>query len=215
MNALESLRSVVKSGTHLTRQDSGQRVRGAERALSRVGRDPGKLDSKFDQDTFEAVKKFQKANDMKATGHVGPVTAKRLLEKLGHPYEGGKKSADLFVQRALDQKGDRYVFGAETNLNDKNPGVFDCSELVQWAAKQAGVNLVDGSQNQRAACRTISVQKAIHTRGALLFTDGHVAISLGDGRTIEARGSAYGVGVFSAYGRGWEEGGLIPGMKYK
>jgi hypothetical protein len=41
-----------------------------------------------------------------------------------------------------------------------------------------------------------------------------VAISLGDGRTIEARGSAYGVGIFSANGRGWTAGGLVPGMKY-
>ncbi|MEW5741886.1 MAG: peptidoglycan-binding protein [Myxococcota bacterium] len=214
MNVVKSLRSVVDTGAKLHRGDAGQRVKAAEQALKRLGRNPGAVDGRFDQDTFEAVKKFQRANGMKATGRVGAPTAKKLLAKLGHPYEGAKKSVDLFVSKALDQKGDRYVFGAETNLKDKNPGVFDCSELVQWAAAQAGINLVDGSQNQRAACKSISVEQALRTRGALLFTDGHVAISLGNGKTIEARGRDYGVGVFSAYGRGWEEGGLIPGMKY-
>jgi cell wall-associated NlpC family hydrolase len=47
------------------------------------------------------------------------------------------------VQTALAQIGDRYVFGAETNLSDANPDTFDCSELVQWAAHQAGVTVLD------------------------------------------------------------------------
>ena len=58
------------------------------------------------------------------------------------------------------------------------------------------------------------VEQALRTPGALLFRPGHVAISLGDGRTIEAKGSKYGVGIFSAHNRGWTTGGLIPGMRY-
>lgn len=46
----------------------------------------------------------------------------------------------------------------------------------------------------------MSVDDAIRTRGALLFIQTadthHVAISLGNGTTIEAKGSAYGTGVF-------------------
>ncbi|MCP3164679.1 C40 family peptidase [Myxococcus sp. QH3KD-4-1] len=122
------------------------------------------------------------------------------------------------MQKALAQKGDRYVFGAETNLNDPNPSKFDCSELVQWAAHQAGVSVPDGTMNQvpyfKQKGTTISVAEALRTRGALLYRPGHVAISLGDGRTIEARGSAYGVNIFSANGRGWTSGALIPGLKY-
>jgi hypothetical protein len=60
----------------------------------------------------------------------------------------------------------------------------------------------------------IPLEQAIRTRGALLFANGHVAISLGDGRTIEARGRAYGVGIFNARGRSFHTGALIPGMKY-
>jgi len=62
------------------------------------------------------------------------------------------------------------------------------------------------------------VSTARATRGALLFridegpSNDHVAISLGDGKTIEARGAAYGVNVFSVAGRRWTHGGLIPGL---
>ena len=42
------------------------------------------------------------------------------------------------------------------------------------------------------------------------YRPGHIAISLGNGKTMEARGKDYGVGVFSAQNRGWTAGGLIP-----
>lgn len=122
------------------------------------------------------------------------------------------------MQKALAQRGGRYVFDAETNLNDSNPSKFDCSELVQWAAHQAGVSVPDGTMNQvpyfKQKGTTISAAEALRTRGALLYRPGNVAISLGDGRTIEARGSAYGVNIFSSNGRGWTSGALIPGLEY-
>jgi cell wall-associated NlpC family hydrolase len=41
----------------------------------------------------------------------------------------------------------------------------------------------------------------------------HIAISLGDGRTMEARGRKYGVGIFdNAAGREWTAAGTIPGL---
>lgn len=129
----------------------------------------------------------------------------------------GRGTSGDFLRAALAQNGDRYVYGAETRLDDANPDTFDCSELVQWSAAQAGVEIPDGSANQRAWVRRngteISVEQALRTPGALLFRDGHVAISLGDGRTIEAKGSRYGVGVFNARGR-FTSAGLVPGMSY-
>ena len=95
-----------------------------------------------------------------------------------------------------------------------NPNAFDCSELVQWSAARAGINFVDGSANQRANSIPISVDQALNTRGALLFRDGHVAISVGDGQnTIEAKGRRHGVLVTNGRGR-FTSGGLIPGMQY-
>jgi len=68
------------------------------------------------------------------------------------------------------------------------------------------------------------VEQALKTPGALLFNfssepkpgggrpgQAHVAISLGDGRTIEARGKKYGVGTFDAGDR-FKYAAVIPGM---
>lgn len=127
-----------------------------------------------------------------------------------------------FAAIALTQKGDPYEFGAEADFSDADPPEFDCSELVQWAAARCKVQLVDGAQNQRNACQQantlLAVNDGLRTRGALLFRidegpgNDHVAISLGDGKTIEARGEAYGVNTFSAAGRDWTHAGTVPGL---
>ena len=139
-----------------------------------------------------------------------------------------ESTADRFVQAAVDQRGDRYIYGAETKMSDPNPKAFDCSELTQWAAHQAGVTIPDGAEWQYLDLKQkhslISVDEALHTKGALLFSfsfeptssgprpsHAHVAISLGNGRTIEARGRAYGVDEFSAKNR-FNYAGVIPGV---
>jgi len=144
---------------------------------------------------------------------------------IGTTQSASAKTA-AFVEAALAQNGDTYVMGHEVSLDDPNPGTFDCSELVEWAAKRVGVDITDGSWlqyldlKQRGAL--IPVEQALRTPGALLFSfseepqpggsrpsQAHVAISLGDGRTIEARGRDYGVGIFEAGDR-FEWAGVIP-----
>lgn len=132
----------------------------------------------------------------------------------------GTKSAADFVQFALNQAGDPYVFGA--NSTGADPNSFDCSSLVQWAAAQVGLSVPRNSNAQYAACDRITPAEAMTIRGALLFRpagalgkddSGHVVISLGDGRsTIEARGKAYGVGSFPITGRQLTQAGKIKGM---
>jgi cell wall-associated NlpC family hydrolase len=147
------------------------------------------------------------------------------------PVSSGTTSAtlaDAFVEVALRQAGDEYEFGAATSLTDSDPEVFDCSSLTMWAARQVGVEIQDGTWNQyldlKSQGRTMSVEEALHTKGALLFyfsdeptpgsgrpAQAHVAISLGDGRTIEAQSSEADVGVFQAGGR-FNFAGMIPEM---
>lgn len=133
---------------------------------------------------------------------------------------------ETFLEAALAQEGDAYVFGHETDVGNDNPDTFDCSELVQWAAGRAGVEMPDGSWIQYRELQgrgsALSVEEALRTPGALLFRfsddplsggrpgSAHVAISLGDGTVIEARGTKYGVGVFTAEDRGWTHAGAIP-----
>lgn len=133
---------------------------------------------------------------------------------------------------AIAQKGDRYVFGAEANAlwaAGKDPDKWDCSELIEISCLNAGVvpRVPDGAFNQYAYSRDsgmlIPVEKGITTRGACLFVgDGtgtgrnaitHVAFSLGDGTTIEARGSKWGVGSWASYHR-FNFAGLFPGINY-
>jgi peptidoglycan hydrolase-like protein with peptidoglycan-binding domain len=188
---------------------SGSAVVELQRRLLAAGYNPGPVDGIFGAQTKQAVMAFQRANGLVVDGIVGPLTWSRLL--------GTSATAESFVQRALSQAGDRYVYGAEVNLNDPNPTAFDCSELVEWAAHQVGVFMPDGTMNQIPYCQrnntVISIDQAKRTRGALLFRPEHVAISLGNGMTIEARGSAYGVGSFSA-NREWTLGALVPGLRY-
>ena len=137
-------------------------------------------------------------------------------------------SIQKMVAEALRQSGKPYRLGAEASVTDRNPRAFDCSELTEWSARRNGMVLPDGAWNQYAYCKgrgtIISVAQAIRTPGALLFVakssssgngrGNHVAISLGNGKTIEARSTKYGVGSFSAANRGWTHGGLIPGASY-
>jgi cell wall-associated NlpC family hydrolase len=130
----------------------------------------------------------------------------------------GDRTVGTFLRAALAQNGDEYEWAAGRNLNDADPDEFDCSGLVYWSLHQAGIdpNTVGGySGAQSEGTRTISVDEALRTPGALLFYDGHVAISLGDGRTIEAMGERWGVTIDEdATDRRWTHGGLIPGMDY-
>jgi cell wall-associated NlpC family hydrolase len=141
---------------------------------------------------------------------------------LGQPFDSGIHAApaddshaahpalDAFLHAAEAQVGDAYHAGATPSPNDPDPHAFDCSSLVQWAAHQAGVQLDRTAEAQYLQLKgmgsTISVEQALHTPGALLFhlphepspgeafgPNAHVAISLGDGRTVEAIGTKWGV----------------------
>lgn len=121
--------------------------------------------------------------------------------------------------------GTPYVLGAEhdTDLGFVVARALDCSELVQAALADIGVAAPDGHWVQWEWCRDqgaiVPITQAVDTPGALLFvydgsTDGHVAISRGDGSTIEARSKAWGTGNWPVQGRAWTHGALIPGIDY-
>lgn len=142
------------------------------------------------------------------------------------------------MERLLSVDGASYIFGHEVNLDDTAPWAFDCSELIEWACHQIGVSprMPDGSWYQARHTRNrglmfpypsaASIRAAVDIRGALLFRfvgdpfvggrprQAHVAVSQGDGLTIEARSATHGVGQFSALNRGWTHAGLIPGLDY-
>jgi hypothetical protein len=162
-----------------------------------------------------------------------------VSSEIGRPVTGAAdRGGDAVVHIedvllfALTLDGLPYIFGHEIAPGESNPTAADCAELVEWACRcsQVAPTVPDGSWIQCRHCNNhemiIPVEQAIDTRGALLFnfsddpftggrpSSAHVAMSLGDGTTIEARGRAWGVGTFPSRGRSWSHGGLLPGVSY-
>jgi cell wall-associated NlpC family hydrolase len=96
-------------------------------------------------------------------------------------------SADRAASYAVKMVGKPYRFGGTT------PAGFDCSGLIQYSYKQAGVNL---PRDTDGLLRTSAPLRGQHLRrGDLLFFDqegkkkSHVGIYLGDGRFVHAPSS--------------------------
>ena len=147
------------------------------------------------------------------------------LNRLAPGYADGGQvgKVQLFLQKLLSRRGGRYVLGASHGPREwANPNqmVFDCSGLQLWGMTQVGIPHKGGvAATLGRGNPQIGVSKAMSTPGAFLYrtsnpsagTSGHIAASLGNGKTIEARGRAYGVGSWGAAGR-FEGGSIHPGL---
>lgn len=131
-------------------------------------------------------------------------------------HKGTLSSAD-FVYWVLKQIGNTYRAGVQTELGADDPSVFDGSELVQWGAAQVGAFMPDMPNDQMAYMRNrgtaIGVQAAVRTRGAILWRDNYVGISLGDGRVVEEVHGRVNITGRNAVNR-FSDGGRIPGIQY-
>ncbi|RDI32568.1 cell wall-associated NlpC family hydrolase [Rhodococcus sp. AG1013] len=84
------------------------------------------------------------------------------------------------VEAARAKLGAPYVYGAA------GPDAFDCSGLVQWAYKQAGLNLPRTSYDQAAAGFAVA-QSDLRVGDVISFYGGsHSGIYAGDGNVIHA-----------------------------
>ncbi|WP_443945615.1 peptidoglycan-binding protein [Pedobacter sp. AW1-32] len=135
--------------------------------------------------------------------------------------------------------GRPYVFGAMAPKDDaKYAGAFDCAELISYGVFQVyrflyGTDIHDVKKASKADAYSgyfgvdaqklgiiISVEQAARTAGAILVrlptgsSIGHVAASQGDGKTVEAYSTKYGVIQSKVDGRRWSYGVLLPGVQY-
>lgn len=86
---------------------------------------------------------------------------------------------------ALDQVGDRYVWGGN------GPAAWDCSGLIHAAYRHAGLQV---PRTSAALARTGSrVDLASLRVGDLVHSPGHVRIYVGGGRVVHASNPARGV----------------------
>lgn len=117
---------------------------------------------------------------------------------------GGAKAA---VGAAESQVGVPYVYG------DEIPGVgFDCSGLVQWAYKQAGVDLPRTSQAQWSALKGKRVPLGQVQEGDLVFSGGadgsasspgHVGMMINGHQLIQAPHTGANVQITGYNPDGW------------
>jgi cell wall-associated NlpC family hydrolase len=94
-------------------------------------------------------------------------------------------AAQVAVDTALAQVGDRYVYGAG------GPDAFDCSGLTQYAYSAAGVSLPHSSRSQSQMGSPVSVSEL--QPGDLLFyysPTSHVAMYVGNGKMVHASTSS-------------------------
>lgn len=122
----------------------------------------------------------------------------------------GQQFASTAAEVATDVND--YVWGGRSARR------FDCSGLLIVAARSLGVPLAGWSTSIIDQCTPISVADALATPGAVVFRPGHIGVSLGDGRTAEARSkrSTPRSGVYAdrSGASDWTRGGLLPGLDY-
>ena len=135
-------------------------------------------------------------------------------------------------------RGEAYVLGAFAPKDNPNwKGPWDCAEFASWLTFQCTgvlVGCVDNSKSPSvadaysgawmrdaaASHHPISLGQAKATAGAVLVRKpapggiGHVAISRGDGSTIEAHSAKRGVTNDKVDGRHWDIAMLLHGLDY-
>ena len=140
---------------------------------------------------------------------------------------------------AREHIGEDYVNVRVPKSNANWRGPWDCAEFMSWLVFQdAGIlyGCLDNSVNpatadaytgawQRDSTKIgvrIPIGQAAGTLGGIVLrypphpgAMGHIAICDGNGKTVEAKGVAFGVVEDVVKGRRWDTGVLIPGVHYE
>ncbi|MEV2275817.1 C40 family peptidase [Nocardiopsis sp. NPDC049922] len=117
-----------------------------------------------------------------ALAHAAPAPAGGTADRVHQALPWS--AVETAIRAAESKKGAPYAWGGT------GPNTFDCSGLVQWSFRQAGVALPRIARDQAAAGTRIPYSRA--RRGDLVYwTHGggdvyHVGIYLGGGRMIDA-----------------------------
>lgn len=97
---------------------------------------------------------------------------------------GASEQVRTILAAADAQVGKPYVWGAESPAE----GGFDCSGLIDWAFRKAGINLPGRLTTYTAAKMGVSVKGKEYKPGDWLITNGgkHMVMYVGNGKVIAA-----------------------------
>ncbi|MBH0780062.1 C40 family peptidase [Nocardia bovistercoris] len=97
------------------------------------------------------------------------------------PFVAPKKSiGEVALDAALSKIGAPYVYGAS------GPDAFDCSGLVQWAYREAGMNLPRTSGAQLSSGAPVSLDSLQPGDLVSFYDGGHSGLYAGDGNVVHA-----------------------------
>ena len=158
------------------------------------------VDGVFGKRTHAAVKSYQSSNGLLVDGVVGPQTRGALNGGSGVSTGGASaptsssssSSSSAIVNAARSALGTPYSWGGSSL------GGMDCSGLVNYAYKAAGIDVPRTSSQIANGGRWISQSEA--QPGDIVAWSGHVAIYAGNGQIIDASGSKQRVVERSIWG---------------
>lgn len=96
-----------------------------------------------------------------------------------------------------------YVWGGST------PGAVDCSGLIYSYAGGYRVDIIENSDNVGYVSDGIP-----NIHGLAVWKPGHIGVYVGNGMSVDARGTAYGVCYSNAYNMNWTKWCTVPGVSY-
>jgi peptidoglycan hydrolase-like protein with peptidoglycan-binding domain len=120
-------------------------------------------------------------------------TTKELIDfcesKLGTNYVYGSKG-EVLTDAKLEQLKRMYPSYIKDEKSKIGTWCTDCSGLISWCT-----GIVRGSsQYKESATKVLTIDKISQAvAGCFLWRSGHIGVYIGNGKCIEARGSAYGV----------------------
>ncbi len=173
-DAVKALAGATNRAEGAERQAQDARGR-AETAAAEAARIEGEIAGKKDAMDAQVAKVKEQYNS--------------LSEQEQESMSGGSNVGSLLgsgtaieaVNAALSKQGSPYVFGA------KGPQQFDCSGLVAWSFRQAGVSLPSSTQSQISEGKKVS-QSDMKPGDVIFFysSGSHNGIYIGNGKIVHA-----------------------------
>lgn len=176
--------------------------------------DSSKIDAKtynalFSDSAKKKTTEEKKTTTTKATSEEKTSSEKSSSEKTESSStktsssSSNSSKAEKFVEIALAQQGDKYVWGAT------GPNTFDCSGLIYYSLRQVGITppRTSSAQSQHSAWQKISSASQLK-RGDLVFFSGssggigHVGIYLGGGQFVHASSGSKKAVIISSLSSG-------------